>query len=153
MKRSAGILLYRLRDDGWEVFLAHPGGPFWAAKDIGAWTLPKGEPLPGESDEAAARREFEEETGFAATGPLLPLGEIVQRRDKQVLGFALRGDCDPALLRSNTCEIEFPPRSGRRIEIPEIDRGAWFGPDEAATHILPAQRPFLERLSEALARR
>jgi predicted NUDIX family NTP pyrophosphohydrolase len=153
MKRSAGILLYRLRDGACEVFLAHPGGPFWASKDTGAWTLPKGEPVPGESDEAAARREFEEETSFPAVGPLLPLGETVQSRSKSVAGFALRGDCDPAQLRSNTCEIEWPPHSGRRVEIPEIDRGAWFSLGEAATRILPAQRVFLDRLSEALVQR
>jgi len=151
MKRSAGVLLYRTRDHALELFLVHPGGPFWAQKDVGVWSIPKGEPTAGESDEAAARREFAEETGFAADGPLLPLGEVVQRSGKIVVAYALAGDCDPAQLRSNTCEVEWPPRSGRRIEIPEVDRGAWFTPDEAAARILPAQLPFLTRLTARLA--
>jgi predicted NUDIX family NTP pyrophosphohydrolase len=144
-KRSAGVLLYRQRGGALEVFLVHPGGPYWAKKDAGAWSIPKGEPSPGESDDVAARREFIEETGFVVEGALQPLGEITQSR-KEVVAFALRGDCDPARLRSNTCQIEWPPRSGQAIEIPEVDRGAWFSLPEAAERINPGQRPFLDRL-------
>ena len=150
-KASAGLLMYRRTDQGVEVFLVHPGGPFWAKKDKGVWTIPKGRPDPGEGLLPAAEREFQEETGFAARGPYLALGEITQGGGKVVTAWAFAGDCDPAELKSNVCEVEWPPRSGKRITIPEIDRGAWFGLELAAESILRAQQPLLERLRETLA--
>ena len=144
--RSAGILLYRRRDGEPQVLLAHPGGPFWTRRDAGAWTIPKGEVAPGESAEAAARREFREELGSEARGPLAPLGAIRQRAGKLVDGFGLEGDFDPAALRSNTFELEWPPRSGRVQTFAEVDRVAWFTPAEARGKLLAAQLPFLERL-------
>jgi predicted NUDIX family NTP pyrophosphohydrolase len=149
-KRSAGILLYRIRSHHPEVFLVHPGGPFWKQKDLGAWTIPKGEYDGAESALDAARREFQEETGFTADGPFQVLGEIRQSSGKIVTAFACAGDCDPAALVSNSCEIEWPPRSGRTLEIPEVDRGAWFSLDEAGQRIFTAQRPLLDRLKKFL---
>lgn len=149
-KRSAGLLLYRHRNQGLEVFLVHPGGPFWAKKDKGAWSLPKGEYVEGEDALAAARREFQEETGFPAPANSIPLGELKQAGGKLVIAWAAEGDCDPARLVSNTCEIEWPPRSGRKIEIPEVDRAAWFAIDHAREKILLSQQPFLSRLTGAL---
>jgi predicted NUDIX family NTP pyrophosphohydrolase len=151
-KRSAGILLYRVRAGTLEVLLAHPGGPFWAKKDAGAWTIPKGEIGDGEDAEAAARREFSEETGLEVAGPLLPLSPIRQRSGKAVLAWAAAGDCDPAQLRSNTFSMEWPPKSGRQAEFPEIDRAAWFPLGEARARILPAQVPLLEELEQRLGR-
>lgn len=145
---SAGILLYRRGPGGLEVFLVHPGGPFWANKD--AWSIPKGEYGPEEEPLAAARREFEEETGLAVDGEFLPLGAIRQPAGKQVTAWALEGDFDPAALVSNTCWVEWPPRSGRQIEIPEADRGAWFTLDAAREKIFRGQEALLERLAEAL---
>src|SRR5262249_37189570 len=124
--RSAGILLYQRIDGALRVLLAHPGGPFWQRRDDGAWTIPKGEFGEGETPEQAARREFHEELGAVATGTLRPLGEIVQKGGKRVIAFALEGTFDPAALRSNTFETEWPPGSGRRQAFPEIDRVAWF---------------------------
>lgn len=132
-----------------EVLLAHPGGPFWARKDEGAWTIPKGECGDEEEPLVAARREFEEETGACCEGPFLPLGEVRMRSGKRVAAWACEGDMDPAALRSNTCEIEWPPRSGKRLEIPEVDRVGWFGLEAARLKLLEAQRPFLERLVQA----
>lgn len=132
------------------MLLAHPGGPFWAARDAGAWTIPKGEVEPGESLEDAARREFTEETGFVPSGPLLPLGSVQQRGGKVVHGWAVEGDADPAALRCVTTEFEWPPRSGRFITIPEIDRAGWFSLGEGRIKINPAQVAFLERLSVAV---
>jgi len=149
-KRSAGLLLYRHDETGTEVFLVHPGGPVWAKKDLGAWSIPKGEYTEGEDPLAAAQREFEEETGFAAPDNATALGELKQAGGKLVTAWAARGDCDPAKLVSNTCEIEWPPRSGRRMEIPEVDRAAWFSIEEAREKILQSQQPFLERLVSAL---
>lgn len=149
-KRSAGILLYRVRPGGPEVFLVHPGGPFWAKKDAGAWTVPKGEYDGSEPPLDAARREFREETGFAAEGPFHELGEVRQSSGKIVTAFACPGECDPAKLVSNSCEVEWPPRSGRKIEIPEVDRGAWYTLEEAHGRIFTAQRPFLDRLKKLL---
>jgi predicted NUDIX family NTP pyrophosphohydrolase len=143
-KRSAGLLLYR-RQSGLQVFLVHPGGPFWAKKDLGAWTIPKGEYL-DEDGLNAARREFQEETGFVPPAQLFALGEIKQAAGKIVTAWAAEGDCDPASLVSNSCEIEWPPRSRRLIHIPEVDRGAWFGIEEARKRILKSQEPFLDRL-------
>jgi predicted NUDIX family NTP pyrophosphohydrolase len=149
-KRSAGLLLYRRRYDVLEVFLVHPGGPFWAKKDLGAWSVPKGEYAEDEDPLAAARREFEEETGFPAPDNAMSLGGLTQAGGKIVVAWAAEGDCDPAKLVSNTCEIEWPLRSGRKTEIPEVDRAAWFVIDEAKERILKSQQPFLERLEQKL---
>lgn len=135
-----------------EVFLVHPGGPFWRKKDLGAWTVPKGEYEAGEEPLDAARREFEEETGFAVGGDFLPLGEITQASGKVVTAWAVEGDCDASRLVSNTCQVEWPPRTGRMIEIPEVDRGAWFPISQAREKIFTAQRPLLERLEGAIPR-
>ena len=148
--RSAGILLYRCQSRGIEVLLVHPGGPFWRNKDLGAWSIPKGEYVQGEDPVAVARREFEEETGMSVSGDLMPLGEVVQRGGKRVIAFALEGDLDPSTLRSNVFEIEWPPRSGRRQAFPEIDRAEWFSPGQAQDKVLPAQRPFITRLLATL---
>lgn len=153
MTASAGILLYRLHEGALSVLLAHPGGPYWARKDHGAWSLPKGELAPGEPPEVAARREFREETGHDAEGPLVPLGTCRQRSGKQVHAFAVEGEFDPASLVSNAIEIEWPPRSGVRKAIPEIDRVAWFDLATARERILPAQAVFLERLEQLLGNR
>jgi predicted NUDIX family NTP pyrophosphohydrolase len=150
-KRSAGLMMFRRRKDKFEVFLVHPGGPIWAKKDRGAWTVPKGEYEDDEDPLAAAKREFEEETGFTATGEFLDLGAIKQKSGKRVTAWAFEGDCDPASLQSNTCEIEWPPRSGRWLEIPEIDRGGWFSIEEAREYIREEQRPLLDNLGKALA--
>jgi predicted NUDIX family NTP pyrophosphohydrolase len=145
---SAGILLYRRVASGLEVFLIHPGGPFWARKDL--WSIPKGEYSPDEEPLAAARREFEEETGLAVDGDFLPLGVIRQPSGKQVTAWALEGDFDPASLVSNTCQVEWPPRSGRQIEIPEADRGGWFSLEAARLRIFRGQEALLDRLAAAL---
>jgi predicted NUDIX family NTP pyrophosphohydrolase len=147
-RTSAGLLLYRRAADGaLEVFLAHPGGPYWARKDAGHWTVPKGEPDPGEDLFQAALREFVEETGLPAPGgPFAPLGSIVQKGGKVVHAWASPGDADPAEVRSNRIYIEWPPHSGRQLEVPEIDRCAWFDLDTARTQIKEAQVPFLSRL-------
>jgi predicted NUDIX family NTP pyrophosphohydrolase len=137
VKRSAGLLMYRRRRGEVEVFLVHPGGPYWATKDQGAWTIPKGEYDDAEESFAAAKREFFEETGFAADGEFLSLGEVRQNNEKIVTAWAFQGDCDATLLQSNTCEIEWPPKSGKRLQIPEIDRGNWFTLDNAHRHIRP----------------
>jgi predicted NUDIX family NTP pyrophosphohydrolase len=144
---SAGILLYRRSAEHLEVLLGHPGGPFFANKDEGHWTVLKGEGEPGEDLEALARREFEEETGHAAPeGEPIPLGEIRQRGGKVVHAWALEGDLDPVEATSNTFEMEWPPRSGRTKEFPEIDRVAWFDLAEARTKLKAEQAPFLDRL-------
>src|SRR5437660_1693298 len=143
-RRSAGLLMYRRRPAGLEVFLAHPGGPYWINKDT--WTIPKGEYLDDEDPLDAAKREFEEETGFKPATDFIPLGEIKQPNGKLVAIWAFEGDCEPAALKSNTCEIEWPPRSGRQLEIPEVDRGEWFTVADAAEKIMKGQRPFLDRL-------
>ena len=157
-KRSAGLLMYRYREDvsgtapaaTLEVFLVHPGGPFWAKKDLGAWTIPKGEYQDDEDPLTAAVREFREETGFTAEGDFLPLGEIRQAGGKLVSVWAVEGDCDPAALVSLPFEMEWPPRSGRRATFPEVDRGAWFTIPEARTYILASQQPALECLVASL---
>ena len=143
MKRSAGLLMYRER----EVFLVHPGGPFWAKKDLGAWSICKGEYVDGELPLDAAKREFQEETGFMVQGDLLDLGTVKQAGGKVVSAWAFAGDCDPEQLVSNVCQVEWPPRSGRLIEIPEVDRGAWFSIPEAKEKLLKSQTPFLDRLA------
>jgi len=148
--RSAGILLHRRREGALQVLLAHPGGPFWARRDDGGWTIPKGLVDAGESAEAAARREFLEELGAEAIGELVPLGSVRQRGGKHVEAFALEGDFDVAALRSNTFETEWPPRSGRMQTYPEIDRAAWMDLATARIKLLEAQRPLLDRLEAAL---
>jgi predicted NUDIX family NTP pyrophosphohydrolase len=151
MKKSAGLLMYRRSGDGTpQVLLAHPGGPFWRARDDEAWTIPKGEYEAPEEPLAAARREFNEETGFEAAPPFLPLGEIVQKSGKRITAWAVEGDCDPVQLRCNTFEMEWPPRSGRRQSYPELDRVGWFSRDEARRKIIPAQRALIDRLEQTL---
>jgi predicted NUDIX family NTP pyrophosphohydrolase len=145
---SAGILMYRLSDADVVVLLVHPGGPFWRNRDLGAWSIPKGELEAGEDAEAAARREFAEELGVEATGPLQPLGEVRQSAAKCVLAYALEGDLDVTSVRSNEITIEWPPRSGRTLQIPEIDRAAWFALPLARQRILAGQRPLLDRLEK-----
>ena len=151
-KKSAGVILYRYRDGALEVLLGHPGGPYYEGKpDAGVWSIPKGEPGAGEADlEAVARREFAEETGLVLTVPLTSLGSIVQRGGKEVHCWAAPGDLDPADARSNLFEMEWPPRSGRIGSFPEIDRVAWFGPQEARAKIRSAQTPLIERLERIL---
>ena len=145
--RSAGILLYRLRDGEPEVLIVHPGGPFWARKDEGAWSIPKGEYAEGEDPQACALREFEEETGTALPeGELIELGTAKQRSGKVVTAWAAEGDLDADAIKSNEFEMEWPPRSGRMRSFPEVDRAGWFGLDEAAAKLNPAQAVFLERL-------
>ncbi len=148
-KQSAGILLYRRRD-ALEVFLVHPGGPFWAKKDLGAWSLPKGEFEEGDDPLAAAVRELTEETGFAIAGELLPLEPVRQPSRKTIHAWAIEGDCDPAELRSNLFSMEWPPKSGKQAEFPEVDRGAWFTIEEARKRIIGGQSPFLDQLIEAI---
>ncbi len=143
---SAGILMYHHGDAGIVVLLVHPGGPFWRNRDLGAWSIPKGELEDGEEPEAAARREFAEELGIEATGPLRPLGQVRQRGGKIVLAYALEGTLDVSTVRSNEIAIEWPPRSGRTIYIPEIDRAAWFTLPVARKKIIASQQPFLDRL-------
>jgi predicted NUDIX family NTP pyrophosphohydrolase len=143
-------MMYRRRSPSLEVFLVHPGGPFFAKKDLGAWTIPKGEYLEGELPLEAAKREFQEETGFPVPETFLDLGSIKQAGGKIVAAWAFEGDCDPAKMISNHCEVEWPPRSGRLIEIPEADRGAWFSIDEAKEHIKSTQIPLIDRLVKAL---
>lgn len=145
-RRSAGILLYKRTAGELRVLLAHPGGPFWQHRDVGAWTIPKGEFAPDESPEDAARREFREELGSDAVGALTPLGEIVQKSGKRVVAFALEGDFDAAALHSNTFDLEWPPRSSRTQAFPEIDRVQWMTLPVAREKILPSQAVLLDRL-------
>jgi predicted NUDIX family NTP pyrophosphohydrolase len=149
--RSAGILLWRQGAEGPEVLLAHFGGPYWARKDVGAWSVPKGLIEAGEDAEQAARREFAEELGAPAEGPLIPLPPLRQKGGKWVEAFALKGDFDPAALASNSFTIEWPPRSGRMQSFPEVDRVRWFTLAEADAMILPSQRPLLEALQTVIA--
>jgi len=145
-KRSAGLLMYRRRGGALELLLVHPGGPFWAKKDAGAWSIPKGEHDDGEAPLAVAKREFAEEVGEAPDGDFIDLGDVTQAGRKVVRAFALEGDFDVARLQSNTFEIEWPPKSGRKRSCLEVDRAGWFTPDEARRKILAGQRPFIERL-------
>ena len=150
-KRSAGILLYRLRGGGPEVLLVHPGGPFWARRDAGVWSIPKGEYEDGDDPLACALREFEEETGSTPPpGELVELDDVKQKGGKVVTAWAAEGDLDADAVRSNTFTMEWPPRSGRTAEFPEIDRAGWFGIDEAREKLNPAQAEFLDRLVERL---
>ncbi len=149
MKRSAGIVLWRRLDTGAiEVLLGHMGGPYWARKDEGAWTIPKGEIEPGEEPLAVARREFQEEIGAPVpAGDLIDLGEVLQAGGKAVQAWAVEGDLDPATAVSNTFELEWPPKSGRMQSFPEIDRVAWFDVDSARSVIVQGQRALLDRLA------
>ena len=144
---SAGILLYRRRDSGLEVFLVHPGGPYWASKDEGAWSVPKGFVDAGEEDLACARREFKEETGFdvPGAGPERDLGKFQLPGGKRLHVWAVEGDCNPAELHSTLFEMEWPPKSGRTARFPEVDRGSWFDRMPALLKITKGQRPVLEK--------
>jgi len=149
-KRSAGILMWRRERDGLRLLLVHPGGPFWANKDAGAWSIPKGEYEAGEDALAAARREFAEELGAAPKGECVSLGEIKQKGGKAVTGFALEGDFDAGAIVSNSFEMEWPPKSGKRATFPEVDRAQWFAPEEARVKINPAQAELIDRLIHTL---
>ena len=151
MKRSAGILLFRSNKAALEVLLVHPGGPYWANKDAGAWSIPKGEYSEGEDALSAAKREFAEETGAHVDGEFFPLGEVKQAGGKIVQVWALKGDLDPSLIRSNTFALEWPPRSGSVREFPEVDSAGWFLMPVAKQKLLSGQREFLARLSNRLA--
>ncbi|HXX44666.1 MAG TPA: NUDIX domain-containing protein [Candidatus Acidoferrales bacterium] len=150
-KKSAGLVMYRKRGGALEVLLVHLGGPFWAKKDAGAWFIPKGEIDPGEDELAAAQREFEEETGFKPTPPFLALGSVKHKGGKIVTAWAFKGDCDPSALKSNTFKMEWPPRSGKQREFPEVDRAAFFAIDAAHEKIHPAELELVERLRRVLA--
>jgi len=150
-KLSAGILLYRRSDSGIMVLLVHPGGPYWAKKDDGAWSIPKGEYEPEADAFDAARRELEEETGFRAEGDFIPLDSVKQPSGKVVTAWAVGAQWDPSNLRSNTFSIEWPPRSGRQQEFPEVDRAEWFSLGAAQRKLLKGQVPFLERLARVLS--
>jgi predicted NUDIX family NTP pyrophosphohydrolase len=150
-RKSAALLLYRRRGGALEVLLAHPGGPLWAKRDAGAWSVPKGEIEAGEDPLAVARREFEEETGHRPpAGDIVSLGEIRQKSGKLVTAWATEGQLDPATARSNTFPLEWPPGSGNWIDVPEVDRVAWFDLDEARARLNPAQVAFVDRLASAL---
>ena len=151
-RRSAGLLLYRGTGSHLRLLLVHPGGPFWAGKDLGAWSIPKGEYAADEDPLAAAQRELLEETGARPAGPFRPLGEVKQAGGKHVIAWAAAGDFDPATLVSMRIEMEWPPRSGRRQSFPEVDRAEWFSPDEARKKILAGQRAFIDRLERLLAK-
>lgn len=150
-KQSAGIILYRRTLHGLEVLLVHPGGPFWAKKDQGAWSIPKGEYDASEQPLQAAIREFKEEIGFTPSGPFQELGSIKQSGGKLVTAFACQGDCDATSITSNLCRIEWPPRSGRHIEFPEVDRARWFPIHEAPAYLNKSQAPLLQTLSQITA--
>jgi predicted NUDIX family NTP pyrophosphohydrolase len=151
VRTSSGILLYRLRSQTLEVFLVHPGGPYWINKDDGAWGIPKGELEESEDALLAAQREFLEETGSAVAGPFTALTPVKQRGGKWVRAWAAKGELDPASLKSNLFSMEWPPRSGRMQSFPEIDRGDWFGLDEARVKISASQLPLLDELTTLLA--
>lgn len=150
---SAGILLYRRRGESFEVFLAHPGGPFWRGRDAGAWTIPKGVVDEGEEPLAAARREFAEETGIVLDGPFVPLGNVRQKAGKTVHAWAVEGDADAGTIVSNRSRVEWPRNSGKWIVYPEVDRCAWMAPAEAREKMNPAQAEFLERLASLIGSR
>lgn len=150
-RKSAGLLLHRLREGVLEVLLVHPGGPYWARKDAGAWTIPKGEFEDGEEPLAAARREFREETGFDPEGEMTPLRPLRQPGGKVIHAWAVEGDADAAAMRSNMFSMEWPPKSGRLQEFPEVDQAAWMPLDEARVKIIAGQLPFLEELATRVA--
>jgi len=152
-KVSAGLLMYRIRDQRIEVLLVHPGGPFWAKKDDGAWFIPKGEIAHEEDGLSAAKREFQEETGLEVSGELLPLGSTKHKSGKIVHVWAFEGNCDPSSIKSNTFKLEWPPRSGKEQEFPEIDRADFFTINEAKSKILSSESEFLDRLQGICAER
>ncbi len=149
-QRSAGIVLYRLAGRTWEVLLVHPGGPFWARKDDGAWSIPKGEYEAGEDPATVARREFSEETGYDITGAGHPLTPLPQPSGKVISAWAVEGDVDAASIRSNTFSVEWPPKSGRRQVFPEVDRAMWYDFATARVKLAPGQRPFIDQLEQWL---
>lgn len=149
-KRSAGLLMYRRRGDQPEVLLVHMGGPYWAKRDLGAWSIPKGEFDEGEDPLEAAKREFQEETGIEAQGDFMPLPKIRQPGGKSVFAWAFEGNCDPSQIHSNSFQMEWPPRSGKMAEFPEVDRADWFTLSEAREKILKGQRSLLESLRRLL---
>lgn len=151
-ERSAGLVMYRWRDGQLQVLLVHPGGPFWAKKDAGAWSIPKGKIAAEEEPLAAALREFQEETGLIPRPPFMSLGCIRQKSGKVVDAWAFEGDCDPATIRSNDTSMEWPPRSGRQVAFPEVDRGDFFSVEEARAKINPAQAALLDELARQLNR-
>lgn len=142
--------MYRVHDGELQFLLVHPGGPFWKNKDLGVWTIPKGEPSAGEELITAAKREFREELGIEPQGKLLELAPIKQKGGKIVHAWAFEGDCDPSQIRSNVFQMEWPPRSGRQVSFPEVDKAEWFGMAEASTRINPAQIPLLEQIQRLL---
>ncbi|MBN1184072.1 MAG: NUDIX domain-containing protein [Bacteroidales bacterium] len=145
-KKSAGILLYRVIDSELEVLLVHPGGPFWSEKDLGSWSIPKGEFSDNETPLEAAKREFQEETGIALTGDFIELKPVIQKGGKTVFCFACEGDIDPKTIKSNTFEIEWPPKSERTASFPEIDRGEWFNIEQAKLKINGSQAALIDEL-------
>jgi predicted NUDIX family NTP pyrophosphohydrolase len=149
-KKAAGILLYRKRGSSLEVFLIHPGGPFWAKKDENSWSIPKGEFLENEDPLTAAKREFKEETGFSVEGPFVSIGSIKQSSGKVVQAWACEGDLDASAIQSNSFRLEWPPRSGKFQDFPEADRAEWFSLIMARKKILKVQMPFLEKLERLL---
>lgn len=150
-KASAGLVMYRMRGGEIEVLLVHPGGPFWAKKDAGAWFIPKGEATPDEDLFSAAKREFTEETGLKAKGKFLELGSVKHKSGKTVTAWAFEGDCEPGSIKSNTFSMEWPPRSGKQKEFPEVDRAAFYTVEAARTKMHPAEFEFLTRLGKAVA--
>ena len=152
IRLSAGLLMYRIRDGAVQVLLAHPGGPFFVNKDVGSWTIPKGEPNAGEDLLVTAQREFEEETGISPAGPFVALKPIQQKGGKIVHAWAFEGDCDPAVIKSNTFTMEWPPKSGKRQEFPEIDRAEFFELASAMKKIKAGQEGLVEELREGLTR-
>lgn len=146
MKTSAGILLYRFQQQQLQVFLVHPGGPFWKNKDLGAWSIPKGEHSPNEDPLATAKREFKEETGQTIEGEFKPLGQIKQKGGKLITAWAVQGNIDASKITSNLISIPWPPRTNKFIEIPEVDRGEWFDAATALKKINPAQAAFIHQL-------
>ena len=153
MKKSAGILLFREINRNIEVFLVHPGGPFWKNRDAGAWSIPKGEFTNDEQGLNAAKREFEEETGISCNGNFIELEPVKQKSGKQIFAWALLKNIDPAIIKSNTFKLEWPPRSGHIQDVPEIDKGAWFDIDAAKEKINPAQAEFIDQLLEKISQR
>jgi predicted NUDIX family NTP pyrophosphohydrolase len=149
-KKSAGILMYRLRKDVLEVLLVHPGGPYWAKKDIGSWSIPKGEYTDTKDPFNVAKREFEEETSFQVDGDFTPLTPLEQPSGKIVSAWTVEGDCDASKIKSNTFLMEWPPRSGKKQEFPEVDRGEWFTTDMAKKNLLKGQVGFIEELCKLL---
>jgi predicted NUDIX family NTP pyrophosphohydrolase len=149
-KKSAGLLMYRHRHGVLEVFLVHPGGPFWKKKDAGSWSIPKGEYTDEEDPLEVAKREFQEETGFKATGEFVPLCARKQPSGKVITAWALEGDCDASMIKSNTFSMEWPPRSGKRQEFPEVDRAGWFSIPAAKERLIKGQLDFLDELVQIL---